>query len=101
MDLLFREYASPFPLIDTVIRSGRFLDWIEQFLESHKEKIQWEYWLHKVYDKTWSDYLNENKADQSAVSMTKSDLETTITNSFDILQNFVPGQKGGELNGFI
>lgn len=91
MDLVFREYASPFSLLDAVIASGRFLDWIDQFLESHKEKVQWEHWLHKVFDQSWSDYSGaSSQVDQATMNMTKSEIETTINDSYDIMNNFVP-----------
>jgi len=99
MDLLFREYASPFSLIDAVIASGRFTDWIDQFLESHKEKVQWEHWLHKIYEKTWSDYLEEYKNQEqttvdlmNTASWNKSDIETTIQTSYSMMENFIPDE---------
>lgn len=97
MDLLFREYASPFSLLDAVIASGRFTEWIDQFLEGHKEKIQWEHWLHKIFEQTWSDYLEEYKNQEktqidlmTTASWEMSDIETTIQNSYDMMQNFIP-----------
>lgn len=96
MDLLFREYASPFTLLDAVIASGRFSEWVDQFLEGHKEKVQWEHWLHKIFEQTWSDYLEEYKNQEEAqrnmdsVSWERSDVEATIRNSYNMIQNFVP-----------
>ena len=97
MDLLFREYASPFSLLDAVIASGRFTEWIDQFLEGHKEKVQWEHWLHKIFEQTWSDYLEEFKNQEktqvilkNTASWKKSEVETTIQNSYNMMQNFIP-----------
>lgn len=97
MDLLFREYASPFSLLDAVIASGRFTEWIDQFLEGHKEKVQWEHWLHKIFEQTWSDYLEEFKNQEktqkilkSTASWEQSEVETTIKDSFNMMQNFIP-----------
>lgn len=101
MDLLFREYASPFSLIDVVIASGRFTEWIDQFLEGHKEKVQWEHWLHKIFEQTWTDYLEESKNQEEihknlmSASWDKSDIETTIKDSYNMMHNFIPEQKGG------
>ena len=39
MDLLFREYASPFILLDNLIISLKFNEWVDRFLESHKISI--------------------------------------------------------------
>lgn len=89
MDLLFRQYASPFLLLDAVISSGRFDEWIDQFLKSHKEKIQWECWLHKVFDKSWKEYVDATDITPTP-RMTASDVEATINNSHDIISGFVP-----------
>lgn len=98
MDLLFREYASPFSLLDALIASENFLDWIDQFLESHKEKVQWELWLNKIYDKSWSDFVGGNEVDQATANMTRSEVETTINDSYQIIMNITPDDewKGGE-----
>jgi len=90
MDSIFREYANPFSLLDVVIASGRFIEWIDQFLESHKEKIQWEHWLHKVFGQSWSDYVGETQVDQATMNMNRSQIETTIQDSYEIMNNFVP-----------
>ena len=97
MDLLFREYASPYSLLYAVIASGRFTEWIDQFLEGHKEKVQWEHWLHKIFEQTWSDYLEEFKNQEktqvilkNTASWKKSEVETTIQNSYNMMQNFIP-----------
>lgn len=97
MDLLFREYASPFSLLDAVIASGRFTEWIDQFLESHKEKVQWEHWLHKVFEQNWNEYRDSFKEQEKTqndleelASWGHSEVETTIKDSFNMMQNFIP-----------
>lgn len=97
MDLVFREYSSPFTLLDAVIASGRLVDWIDQFLDAHKQKIQWEHWLHKIHEKTWSDYLEEYKAEEETqkhlaalASWDRSGVEATVQTSFDMMRNFTP-----------
>lgn len=97
MDLLFREYASPFVLLDGIIATGGFPDWIDQFLKSHKEKIQWEAWLHKVFDKEWSEFVGDAEVDQATLHMTDAEIETTINNSYKMIINITPDDewKGG------
>lgn len=101
MDLLFREYASPFSLLDVVIPAGRFTEWLDHFLAAHKEKVQWEYWLHREFEKTWADYLNECEAAEKTTadlnrmaSWNRSDIETTIKTSYFMMQNFNPDERG-------
>lgn len=97
MDLLFREYTSPFILLDNLIISLKFNEWIDRFLESHKEKIQWELWLHKVLDKTWNDYKQDCDSEEDArrnlqlqLNMSEFELETTVKASFEIINGFNP-----------
>ena len=97
MDLAYREYSSPFSLLDAVIASGRLTDWIDQFLDAHKEKIQWEHWLNKIHEQSWSDYLEESKAEEESqkrlaalASWDRSEVEATVQHSFDMMRNFTP-----------
>ncbi len=94
MDLLFREYASPFILLDKIIESGNFVKWIDKFLKSHKEKIQWEYWLHKEYEQSWIDYKKDcdfkERTYEELQNFDDKEIETTVKQSFDVLENFNP-----------
>ncbi|KIR03464.1 hypothetical protein P261_02279 [Lachnospiraceae bacterium TWA4] len=93
MDLVFKEYSSPFSFIDSLIISERFCEWIDTFLEKHKEKVQWEYWLHKVFDMTWNEYKkNCDEKEKSSLEneMTEDEVETAVNDSMNILNNFIP-----------
>ena len=60
MDLLFVRYASPFILLDSFITTNSLNDFVNDFfnfvIEERNEKSQWEFFLHKVYDKSWSEF---------------------------------------------
>lgn len=88
MDCLFERYGNPFLLIDTLIISGRFTDFVLEFLEIQNEKMTWEFFLHKVYDKSYDEFK------ESIKHVPKEQLETTVQNSRSILNNFNPN--GGE-----
>lgn len=88
MDCLFERYGNPFLLIDTLIISGRFTDFVLEFLEIQNEKMMWEFYLHKVYDKSFDEFK------ESIKPVPKEQLETTVQNSRSILNNFNPN--GGE-----
>lgn len=88
MDCLFERYGNPFLLIDTLIISGRFTDFVLEFLEIQNEKMMWEFYLHKVYDKSFDEFKESMKP------VPKEQLETTVQNSRSILNNFNPN--GGE-----
>lgn len=93
MDLLFKRYASPFLLLDEMIATGRMLEFIDKITtirnEEQENDTMWEFFLHKVFDKTYDDFLRDcgkNKAQPVA----EIDFETTIKTSVNILQDFKP-----------
>ena len=88
MDLLFSKYASPFLFIDTMISNGMFSDSIEEIWKAENDKRNWEFFLHKVHEGSYIEFLNsiENQND-----VPKESLETTVKNSADILNGFIPG----------
>lgn len=77
-----------------MLRCGRFADFVTDFqstVESEKEeKAQWEVWLHKVFDVSYSDFKQGIKDTKQNMRMTTRDVGTTIKESKDILNNFKP-----------
>ena len=53
MDLLFRRYASPFLLLDEVIKNNRLSEFVAEVMKSENERQTWEFYLHKVFDKSY------------------------------------------------
>ncbi len=97
MDLLFKRYASPFSLIDGYIQTARFCEFIHGFIEQKAEDDRWEYFLHKVWDKTYSEFCEALQTSQELQAMSDNDIETTVKKSMDILGNFHPEQEEGEV----
>lgn len=87
MDLLFSKYASPFILLDGLILTGSLSPFIDDFIGFVTDKIQWELFLHKVFDKTWSEFKSEVKPSTTDEEI---DLGATIIKSKDMLNNFTP-----------
>ena len=91
MDLLFKRYASPFILLDNLIlisSSSSFIDDLSNFIIKEKEEqIQWEFFLHKVFDKSWKEFYNDVT---QPINDEKIDLGATIKKSKDMLKNFTP-----------
>ena len=96
MDLLFKKYANPFSLIDCYIATSRLCEFITEFAKQKVEDDRWEYFLHKVWGKTYSDFCSDLQTSQSVQSMSQDDIEATIKKSMDILGNFHPEQEEGE-----
>lgn len=91
MDLLFKRYASPFVLLDNLIlisSSSSFIDDLFNLISKEKEEqIQWEFFLHKVFDKSWKEFNDEVN---QPINDEPIDLGATVVKSRNMLNNFTP-----------
>lgn len=92
MDLLFSKYASPFIFIDSMISNVRFSEFIETVWEAENDKRNWEFFLHKVHDVSYSEFLESINGNPEPIEP----IETTVKNSAEILNGFIPETKRGE-----
>lgn len=94
MDLLFQRYASPFIFLNGMIQTHRFSEFVDEFIKTvHKEKeekTQWEFYLHRVFDKSFDEFRKEIKVNQDNQNMSESQIEATVLHSNNILKNFNP-----------
>ena len=97
MDLLFKRYADPFSLLTGYIQTSRFCEFINAFCEQKIEDDRWEYFLHKVWDKSFSEFCDALQVTQDQQSMSDDDIEATVKKSMNILGNFNPTQEEGEV----
>lgn len=93
MDLLFKEYASPFVLLDSVIPAGRFNDFLDTFEAQREERQLWDFYINKLPpwdDRSFDDFRKTIKEGTQKKIERPSDeqLETTIKNSYEMLNNF-------------
>ena len=91
MDLLFTRYASPFVLLDGLILTNSLNNFVNEFFniinEERKEKSQWEFFLHKVYDKSWKEFSEDIEQSENQKPI---DLGATLMKSKNMLNNFTP-----------
>ena len=91
MDLLFSRYASPFVLLDTLISINSTSDFINEMFETinkeREEQTQWDFFLHKVYNKTWKEFIDEINISNE---QNEVDLGATLNKSKNMLKNFTP-----------
>ena len=91
MDLLFKRYASPFLLIDNLILIGSSSSFVDDFInfinKEKEEQINWEFFLHKVFDKSWKEFCDEVS---QPIDDKEIDLGATVKKSKDMLNNFTP-----------
>jgi hypothetical protein len=101
MDLLHKRYASPFSFVDTLIENAGFYDFAQYLTnkveEEKTETMEWDFFLHKVYGKSFADWKQEaqNQAAQSEV-MTEAKKEEIVSRSNAILNGFNLPSQGGE-----
>ena len=100
MDLLFKRYASPFPFLNAMIQTNQFATFVDEFINTinkeRQEKHNWEFFLHRVFDKSYKEFITEIKVTQDNQQMSDSFIETTVQNSMNILGNFNPTTERGE-----
>ena len=76
-----------------MLQTGRFVEFINEVIKIRNEEIDdkalWEFYLHRIYDNSFSDFKAENER-IVAPEATKNDLETTVKHSFEMMKNFIP-----------
>ncbi len=97
MDLLFKRYADPFTLLSAYIQTSRFCEFIETFNDQVEEDFRWEIYLHKVWDKSYSEFCETLRVTQDQQEMSDDFVEATVKKSMDILGNFNPNKEEGEV----
>ena len=90
MGLLFERYTSPFLMIDNYLKTNLFADFVLFFIEEINEKLTWDFYLHKVQGMSF----NEFKESVRRQEFTEEQLETTISDSKNIMANFIPEERG-------
>ena len=85
MDLLFSKYASPFSFLDELISNGDFFFFFFSFIDFDNERTVWELWLHKEFEKSFGEFKDSILKKPEEIN-----LETTVKDSQNILNNFVP-----------
>lgn len=92
--MLFHRYANPLILLDRMIQSNRLDAFVKEFVEIHNEELedrtQWEFYLHKVFDMTWTDFINtvKNGKKETQGTLSQEELESIVRDSFNIINGF-------------
>lgn len=81
------------PLLEGMISTGRFGEFVDSFVdkynEEQEEKILWEAWLHKVFDKTsFAEFKEKARVNRETAAPTQFDLQETFNTSFQLLEGF-------------
>lgn len=97
MDMLFQRYANPMVIMNGMIKARRFTEFVEEFLnlysEDMKENVLWELWLHRIFDKSFPDFVKSQDDKESAAPPTQEETMEIVRESWNILNGFVPESK--------
>lgn len=70
---------------------GQFDNFVVDFVtfisEERDEKTKWEFFLHRIHDKSYNEFTN-SIASGEAEEVQVEDIETTVKKSMDILDSF-------------
>lgn len=92
MDLLSKRYANPYILIDEFIKLGQFRDFSHEIMktiaEEKKEEIRWQFYLHKVWEMTYEEYLSRCDSKPETHKMNDEQIKDVLQKSMDILEGF-------------
>ena len=91
-DMLYQRYGDPMMLLDQMLQVGRMCEFIGKVVEIKNEEVKdearWEFYLHKVFDKSFTDYLKEVEEPKTLETADMKQIETTVKSSMNILENF-------------
>lgn len=94
MDLLSKRYANPCFFMDGMIQTCRFEEFVKEFaktaVKEKEEENNWQFFLHKVWQGTYQEFIDDIENNNKNMHMTSINMETTVKHSLDILNNFVP-----------
>lgn len=92
---MFKRYSNPFSLFDELIESNQFNDFITALNAKYIEDIEYDLWLHKVYNKSFEEFKKDISISRDAQAgyMEEKDIKATVKKSNDILSNFNPQQE--------
>lgn len=90
--MMFQRYASPMVIMDRMIRAGRFTEFVQEVMRIRNKEVleqaRWEFWLHKVFEMSFEEYLS--KVDGTEEVLSDDVMEATIQDSMGIINGFCP-----------
>lgn len=97
MDLLFKRYADPFSLLNGYVQTKQFSRFVPEFCKRIAEDDRWAFFLHKVWDQSYADFCAAQQITQNLQNMSEEQITATVKESMNILGNFKPDEKEGEM----
>lgn len=83
--------------MDGMIRAGKLCDFVEglvkRYNDEQREKVIWEIWLHRVFDKSFPDFV-ESLENQKQKAATQEEVQNILEESKNILSSVRPMADG-------
>jgi hypothetical protein len=80
-------------ILDKMIHAGRLTEFVQEVLRFHNQelldKARWDYWLHRVYEMSFKDYVAQVDGTDEEVPSDEA-MKTTIQDSMGIITGFCP-----------
>ena len=73
-------------LLNQELENGELADFVTEVMKIKQEENLWEFYLHRVFDKSFEDFLADNQVEE----VPEANLEATVKHSFKMLNNFQP-----------
>ena len=82
-------------ILDRMLLSRRLYEFINEFIKLQNQETEsqtmWEFWLHKVFDMTYGEFLSKAQTTQTDIHKhTQEELVGTVSKSMDIITGFSP-----------
>ena len=82
-------------ILDKMIKAKRLTEFIREFIkiknQELEEQMRWEYWLHRVFDMTFKEYLSKTEqAAETEEVLPDEVLQATVLESMGIINGFCP-----------
>lgn len=108
---MFQRYANPLIFIDRMLQTGRFFEFIRQFItfynedqeskyKEREEDLLWAFYIHRIFDQSFPDFMKSIETSKQEPVPTEEDLKETIVGSIGILTDFNP-YEGSDSHGTI
>lgn len=85
MDLLFRRYASPFSLLNSMIDYRSLSEFVTTLWNEYNDELLWDMYLHTTMEESFDDFRHRAVQHEN-----EEDSKTTIAESKNILNGFKP-----------
>lgn len=76
-------------LLQQMVETGQLVEFIDELVqirtEERQEKTMWEYYLHRVYDMSFDEFVQQTKEPETPETMGKDRMVEIVKDSLDIL----------------